>query len=93
MTFLQRASGGQVPSRLQSALTRYGDKGVEAQLRWTHVLQVRSEDVMEQLRANPLTRRFLGPTLGPLAVEVRARDWQNLQQAMLELGLLLERIE
>ena len=93
MTFLQRASGGQLPPRLQAALARYGDKGVEAQLRWTHVLQVRSEEVMEQLRDNPRTRRFLGPTLGPLAVEVRARDWQNLQQAMLELGLLLERNE
>lgn len=89
--FLKRATGDALPPKLETVLQRWDARGVEAKLRWAYVLQVRSEEVMEQLRSNAHTRQYLGMALGPLAVEVKARDWQKLQRALLELGILLAR--
>lgn len=87
--FLQRASHRPLPAPVEQALTRWEERGQEAQLQQALILRVQNEAVLAQIRENPRTRRFLGETLGELAVIVRAKDWKPLQQELLNLGILL----
>jgi hypothetical protein len=87
--FLQRASHRPLPAPVEQALNRWEERGQEAQLQQLLILRVQNEAVLAQIRENPRTRRFLGETLGALAVVVRAKDWKPLQQELLNLGILL----
>ena len=91
LSFLQRASHGPVPPHLQRAVMRLDQDGVEVSLHDLLVLRVRSETLMTQIMEHTSTRRLLGDTLGPKAVQVRSRDWNDVRTAMLDLGIFLER--
>lgn len=90
IAFLQRVSNGLVPPQLEQAVLRLHNKGVEVKLSDILVLRVQSETLMDQLRKHPKTSRLLGDVLGPMAVEVRSRDWNDLRRAMLAMGIFVE---
>lgn len=90
LEFLQRASDRPVPAGLRRAVERWAAHGVEGRLRAAVILQVQDGRILDTLRQNPKTSPYLGETLGELAIVVRAGEWQHLQQAAAQLGLLLD---
>lgn len=90
LAFLRRASGEKLPQSLRQALQRWGEKGPAAYLSEMMVLRVDSDSVLRTLRENAQTRRYLGEALGPRALQVHARYYQDLRDEMVKMGLLLQ---
>ncbi|MBI3363188.1 MAG: hypothetical protein HY023_18970 [Chloroflexi bacterium] len=90
LAFLNKAGENPVPKSLVAALERWEVAGTEAVFDEMMVLRVKSADIIERLNASPKTRRCLGETLGPLAVEVKRADWEKLREAMVEMGMLAD---
>lgn len=87
---LEAASGRPLPATLAKALDRWARRGVEGKALPALVLQVRDEAVLEALRRNRATARYLGDRLGPLEVRVSRRDWEALRSAAARSGILLD---
>ncbi len=87
---LESASGRSLPAPLAKALDRWADRGAEVKAIQTLVLQVRGASVLEGLRRNRATARYLGDRLGPLEVRVRPQDWEPLRSAAALAGILLD---
>lgn len=90
LEFLQRASQRPLPPSVRRAVERWTANGAEGRLQTVVVLRVRDAKILDTLRQNPKTSVYIGETLGELAVAVRAGEWQKLQQATAQLGLLLD---
>lgn len=90
LEFLEKASGRPVPTSVRRGITRWSERGVEGRLQPVVVLRVGNADILETLRTNPKTRDFIGESLGDLAVVVRKGEWEAFQQAVAQLGLLLD---
>jgi len=88
--FLEDASGRPVPASVRRGITRWSEKGVEGRLQAVVVLRVGDAAILETLRTNPKTRDFIGEALGDLAVVIRQGEWEAFQQAVAQLGLLLD---
>lgn len=87
---LESASGRPLPAPLAKALERWARRGAEAKAVATWVLQVQHASVLEGLRRNRATARYLGDRIGPLEVRIRAQDWEALRSAAARLGILLD---
>jgi len=87
---LEDASGRPVPASVRRGITRWSERGVEGRLQPVVVLRVGNADILETLRTNPKTRDFIGEALGDLAVVIRQGEWEAFQQAVAQLGLLLD---
>lgn len=90
LEFLQRAAQRPLPAGIRRAIERWAANGAEGRLQRLVILRVSDAKILETLRQNAKTAAFLGETLGELAVAVRLDDWQKLQQATAQLGLLLD---
>ena len=90
LQFLAQASGKALPKSIQRAVARWQDRGIEARLQSTMVLRVNDETILETLRTNPLTRDFIGESLGDLAVVIKPGAWQEFCSATTQLGLFLD---
>jgi hypothetical protein len=91
IAFLQKAAGGEdLPPALVGALHRWERAGGEAALKDTVVLKLNSPALLETLRRTPTVKRYLGPSLGPEAVEVRREDIAPLRAALAEVGILVD---
>ena len=88
--FLEEASGRPIPASVRRAITRWGERGVEARLEAAVILRVRDAAILDTLRTNPKTRDLVDESLGELAATVRPQNWQKLCQAAAQLGLLLD---
>jgi hypothetical protein len=86
--FLQRVSEKPLPPGLKRAIERWGAEGTEARVEQVAVLRVNNPEILDVLRQNARTSPYLGETLGDLAVVVL--DWEQLQQAAIQLGLMLD---
>jgi hypothetical protein len=56
------------------------------------VLRTTAPETMERILDAPALRRYLGARLGPMAVIVRAGQWDALQAALGEVGIQAERV-
>ncbi|RMG91764.1 MAG: hypothetical protein D6706_17895 [Chloroflexi bacterium] len=90
LQFLAEASGRPVPVSVRRGITRWAENGMEARLETAVILRVRQAGILQTLRTNPKTRHFITEVLGDMAAVVRREDWQALQRAVAELGLLLD---
>ncbi len=78
-----------VPPSLINALTRWDQQGSEARLEKVVVLRVVSEEILHALRKSRASR-FLGESIGPTAVTIKAGAVDKILAALAELGYLGE---
>jgi len=90
IAFLEQATEAPLPRTLQSALSGWEQHGVQVRLEKGILLRVGDEKLLQQLAANPLTRRWISEVIGPTAALVAPADWPRLVQALLEEGYLPE---
>lgn len=57
------------------------------------VLRTTAPETLEKILDTPALRRYLGARLGPMAVVVRAGQWESLRAALGEAGIQAEMIE
>lgn len=85
-TFLAHLLQGALPEGLRRALKQWEERAREVRLRRAAVLEVEDPQVLEQLLADPVVRRFLGERLTPRHVLVAPRNIGPLQKALQERG-------
>jgi hypothetical protein len=86
--FLQRTTGQELPPQVQKMLDSWGGiNGTSAILTQMLVLQVDAPELMQTIWETPEIRRFLGRRLGPLAVTVRAEQWEELITTLEQHGI------
>jgi hypothetical protein len=68
-----------------------GAKGAEARLEAQTILRVSRPEIIEELRKSK-AGRFLGESLGPAAVIVKAGAHAKVVAALAELGLLADEL-
>lgn len=88
--FLATASGRAIPASTKRGIERWAEQGVEGRLEKVVILRVKDKDILDKLQANPKTRPFIGERLGDLAAVISLENWQELQRASAQLGLLLD---
>ena len=88
--FLERTSGASMPELLAGALRRWGTRGTEAWAQQTVVLRVARPELLDQIVESPQTRKYIRETVSSTVVVVALDDWQDLNAALLELGILTE---
>jgi hypothetical protein len=84
--FLQRASGGRVPSRVAAALARWDQHGGAVRITRGAVLRVEDASILATLRADTAVAPLLGDLLSAQAVLVNEADLPTLLKALDELG-------
>jgi hypothetical protein len=89
--FLRRTSGEDLPRSLAQMLERWsGSGGAEVWMAHEVILRTSAPESLQPILDTPELRRFLGATLGPTAVIVRAGQEQALAAALLEHGILVD---
>jgi hypothetical protein len=88
-SILEEASGSALPKSLTLALERWSAQGTQARLERMLVFNVDHPALLEELRANRSTARFLRSELGPRSAAVAERDWRRLCEAAARLGILI----
>lgn len=78
------------PPTFFKALARWEANGREAKLRSAFVLHVADEQIMNMLQSNRGTSKYIREILGPTSAIVWQKDRENLYQACLKAGLLLD---
>jgi hypothetical protein len=78
-----------VPPSLIKALERWENQGSEARLEQMVVLRVVSEDILVALRKSRASR-FLGESLGPTTIAVKAGAFDKVLGVLAEMGYLGE---
>ncbi len=91
-SFISRALGGApVPAGITRLLDRWkGGPTASVTLEQLLVLRTTAPETLDTIYNNPALRRFLGARLGPMAVIVRAGQWEALRAALGEQGVQVE---
>jgi hypothetical protein len=89
-TILQSACEDALPAPLLAALERWAAQGTEAHLQRDLILHLSDPALLETLRKNRSTARYLREALGDRAVIVREVDWERLRDASARLGILID---
>ncbi len=79
----------EIPPSLLTALDRYAKAGLEAQVELLCVLRTESKAVMDELRKNRLTRRYIKDLLGPQIALIEERQVERFIETALRAGLLV----
>ena len=79
-----------IPPTLFKALARWDTHGREAKVRPAYLLHVADEQIMEMLRSNRRTAKYIREFLGPTTAIIFEKDRENFYQACLQAGLLLD---
>ena len=87
---LGSASETELPQSLTRALDRWAERGTEARLERLLVFRVGQAALLDNLRANRATSRYVREVLGPTSAGVAERDWPKLCEAAARLGILIE---
>jgi hypothetical protein len=91
LTFLKRGTGDKVPETMVKLIETWGKGGDQAVvIGQMTVLRVPTAELLETIQSTPALRRYLGATLGPMAVVVRPGRWQDLVTALEANGLTVE---
>jgi len=77
------------PAGVLKALDRWERAGMEAKVERQTILHVEDPKLLEMLLQEPNTRRYLKLQLGSRSVVVDPHHWHQLQEAALQLGLLI----
>ena len=86
--FLERTSKSPVPESLAGALRRWSARGTEAWAQQAIALRVARPDLLDQLMNSPRTRRYIREAVSSTVALVAPRDWPELLDALLEMGIL-----
>ena len=89
LALLRKYAAAPIPPPVVKAIQRWEMKGTEARVANPTVLRVGSPEVLEELRQSR-AGRFLGESLGPVAVIVKPGAGAKVLAALAELGLLAE---
>ncbi len=89
LTSLLRHYAQAVPPSLLQALERWEASGSAARLGRLLVLRVKDPELLQTLRALPLSRYF-GELLGPTAVIIRPGGVEKLVDGLVEMGYFTE---
>ena len=91
LTFLKRATQDNIPQSVLTLIETWGQAGADsASISQMTVLRVPTPELLAAIQATPALRRYLGATLGPTAVAVRAGQWQDLAAALQTNGILVD---
>jgi Helicase conserved C-terminal domain len=90
ISLLESASRRRLPNGLRQAIERAIAHGTPARLERQLILRVDQAAVLDGLRRQRTTARYLGESLGPTTVLVRERDWPALCAAAARVGILIE---
>ncbi|MCC7450275.1 MAG: helicase-associated domain-containing protein [Anaerolineae bacterium] len=91
LTFLKRATQDNIPQSVLTLIDTWGQAGADsAAISQMTVLRVPTPELLAAIQATPALRRYLGATLGPTAVAVRAGQWQDLAAALQANGILVD---
>ena len=89
LSLLAKNSATEIPPAFVKALKRWEINGTEARVEIKTILRVSQPEVLEELRKTK-AGRFLGESLGPVTVIVKAGAQAKVLAALAELGLLAE---
>jgi hypothetical protein len=89
LSLLAKNAAVEIPPAFIKALKRWESHGTEARLETQVVLRVSRPEILEELRRSK-AGRYLGESLGPVAVVVRPGAQPKVLAALAELGLLAE---
>jgi Helicase conserved C-terminal domain len=89
LNLLARHSSAGLPPAFVKALKRWELNGTEARVEVQTILRVSRPEVLEELRKTK-AGRFLGESLGPVTVVVKAGAQDKVLAALAEMGLLAE---
>lgn len=91
-TFISRALGdAPLPARIKQVLdTWQSGPTTSVTLERVLILRTTAPETLLRILDNPALRRYLGAQLGPMAVIVRADQWQPLREALVEHGIQAE---
>lgn len=87
---LERSSQAPLPPSIDAALKRWSDHGTEARFERLLVVRVKEEKLLERLRANKTTARFIQERIGSGIFVVREANWMRLRDAAARLGILID---
>lgn len=90
LSILKAAVEKPIPTTLLEALERWSERGSEAWIERSMILQVHDKETLDLLQSNRSTSRYLQETLGPTTILIREQDWPQLCTAAARLGLLIE---
>jgi hypothetical protein len=89
--FLRRTSGEDLPPHIAQMLGRWeGATGADVWLSEAVILRTSTPEALQPILETPELRRYLGASLGPTAVIVRAGQEQELAAALLQHGILVD---
>jgi hypothetical protein len=88
--FLQRISEDQVPAAAIARIRRWAEGYGQVRLRRTALLEVRTPQLMDELRAHERIRGYLRQMLSPTVALVREGDWDPLMQELYRAGYVPE---
>jgi len=89
LSLLAKNAAAEIPPAFIKALKRWEAKGTEARMETQTILRVSRPEVLEELRKSKAAR-FLGESLGSVAVVVKPGAQSKVLAALAELGLLAE---
>lgn len=87
ISLLRKYGRSAPPPVLVKALNRWQEAGGEASLEKVLVLRLASPDILQALKQSP-AKAWLGDSLGPVSVLVKAGGLQKVQEALARLGYL-----
>ena len=87
---LSGAADAPIPPRILGALSRWANAGREGYFEELLVLQVRDAELLQWLRSERSTARYLAEELGPNTCTVKHANWPALRAAAARLGVLLD---
>jgi hypothetical protein len=91
LSLLARNAASELPPAFVRALKRWQLNGTEARLEVQTVLRVTRPEVLDELRKS-MAGRFLGESLGPVAIIVKPGAQSKVLAALAEMGLLAEEL-
>lgn len=86
---LRKHSASPLPPTLLQALERWEQYGAQTQIEETTLLRVESAEILAALRKTSAAR-FLGETLSPTVVQIKANGREAVARALVEIGYLTE---
>ena len=91
LNLLAKNAASEIPPAFVKSLKRWELNGTEARVSVQTILKVSRPEVLEELRKSK-AGRFLGESLGPVTIIVKAGAQAKVLAALAEMGLLAETI-
>lgn len=88
--FLEQNAGRPLPTHVQRALQRWGERGTEARMEAMWILRTSDDGTMEALLRIPDVRRAVVDRFAPNCVSIRPRDVEEVRAAIVQSGLLVD---